>query len=102
MLAILEAESIQVRLAAECIHFEPRGADIASVSTANRRRRSSDRMCCWPSVDVRIRTISALSRVGIETDKLGYVVVDDQLRTSVPGVWALGDCNGKGAFTHTS
>jgi pyruvate/2-oxoglutarate dehydrogenase complex dihydrolipoamide dehydrogenase (E3) component len=35
-------------------------------------------------------------------DEKGYVVVDDQLRTSVPGVWALGDCNGKGAFTHTS
>ena len=32
----------------------------------------------------------------------GYIVVDDQLRTSVPGIWALGDCNGKGAFTHTS
>ena len=32
----------------------------------------------------------------------GYIVVDDQLRTSLPGVWALGDCNGKGAFTHTS
>ena len=35
-------------------------------------------------------------------DKRGYIVVDDQLRTSVPGIWALGDCNGKGAFTHTS
>jgi pyruvate/2-oxoglutarate dehydrogenase complex dihydrolipoamide dehydrogenase (E3) component len=43
-----------------------------------------------------------LDRVGIETDTLGYIMVDDQLRTSVPGVWALGDCNGKGAFTHTS
>ncbi|MGH9630399.1 MAG: FAD-dependent oxidoreductase, partial [Bryobacteraceae bacterium] len=35
-------------------------------------------------------------------DKRGYIVVDDQLRTNVPGIWALGDCNGKGAFTHTS
>jgi pyruvate/2-oxoglutarate dehydrogenase complex dihydrolipoamide dehydrogenase (E3) component len=43
-----------------------------------------------------------LERAGIETDKLGYIMVDDQLRTNVPGVWALGDCNGKGAFTHTS
>jgi pyruvate/2-oxoglutarate dehydrogenase complex dihydrolipoamide dehydrogenase (E3) component len=43
-----------------------------------------------------------LDRAGIETDKLGYIMVDDQLRTNVPGVWALGDCNGKGAFTHTS
>jgi pyruvate/2-oxoglutarate dehydrogenase complex dihydrolipoamide dehydrogenase (E3) component len=35
-------------------------------------------------------------------DERGNIVVDDQLRTSVPGIWALGDCNGKGAFTHTS
>ncbi|MEE8519104.1 MAG: FAD-dependent oxidoreductase, partial [Dehalococcoidia bacterium] len=38
----------------------------------------------------------------IEVDDRGYILVDDQLRTSVTGVWALGDCNGKGAFTHTS
>ncbi|MDX1892931.1 FAD-containing oxidoreductase [Mycolicibacterium sp. 050158] len=43
-----------------------------------------------------------LDVAGIETDARGYVVVDDQLRTSVEGVWAMGDCNGKGAFTHTS
>ena len=35
-------------------------------------------------------------------DERGYIVVDDQLRTNVPGIWALGDCNGKGAFTHTA
>ncbi len=35
-------------------------------------------------------------------DKYGYIVVDDQLGTNVPGIWAVGDCNGKGAFTHTS
>jgi pyruvate/2-oxoglutarate dehydrogenase complex dihydrolipoamide dehydrogenase (E3) component len=43
-----------------------------------------------------------LDAAGIAVDKRGYIVVDDQLRTSVDGVWALGDCNGKGAFTHTS
>jgi pyruvate/2-oxoglutarate dehydrogenase complex dihydrolipoamide dehydrogenase (E3) component len=43
-----------------------------------------------------------LENAGITTDKRGYVTVDDQLRTNVPGIWALGDCNGKGAFTHTS
>ena len=43
-----------------------------------------------------------LDKAGIETDKRGYVVVDDQLRTNVEGIWALGDCHGKGAFTHTS
>jgi pyruvate/2-oxoglutarate dehydrogenase complex dihydrolipoamide dehydrogenase (E3) component len=43
-----------------------------------------------------------LDVAGIETDARGYVTVDDQLRTTVDGVWAMGDCNGKGAFTHTS
>ncbi len=43
-----------------------------------------------------------LDRAGITTDHRGYIIVDDQLQTNVPGIWALGDCNGRGAFTHTS
>lgn len=43
-----------------------------------------------------------LEAAGVETDKHGYIVVDDQLRTSAEHIWAMGDCNGKGAFTHTS
>jgi pyruvate/2-oxoglutarate dehydrogenase complex dihydrolipoamide dehydrogenase (E3) component len=43
-----------------------------------------------------------LDRAGIATDARGFIAVDDQLRTNVPGVWALGDVNGLGAFTHTS
>jgi len=43
-----------------------------------------------------------LDKAGIATDPHGYIQVDDQLRTNVPGVWAMGDCNGRGAFTHTS
>src|SRR6185369_638582 len=43
-----------------------------------------------------------LEKAGVATDERGYITVDDQLRTSAPGVWAMGDCNGKGAFTHTS
>ncbi len=43
-----------------------------------------------------------LERAGVHTDDRGYIVVDDQLRTSVEHIWAMGDCNGKGAFTHTS
>src|SRR5262249_57896729 len=41
-------------------------------------------------------------RAAVAVEKRGYIEVDDQLRTSVPGIWALGDCNGRGAFTHTS
>jgi pyruvate/2-oxoglutarate dehydrogenase complex dihydrolipoamide dehydrogenase (E3) component len=43
-----------------------------------------------------------LDKAGIKTDKHGYIEVDDQLRTNVPGIWALGEVNGRGAFTHTA
>jgi pyruvate/2-oxoglutarate dehydrogenase complex dihydrolipoamide dehydrogenase (E3) component len=43
-----------------------------------------------------------LEHAGVDTDARGYIVVDDQLKTSVDHIWAMGDCNGKGAFTHTS
>ena len=43
-----------------------------------------------------------LENAGVAVDQRGYVQVDDQLRTNVPGIYALGDCNGRGAFTHTS
>jgi pyruvate/2-oxoglutarate dehydrogenase complex dihydrolipoamide dehydrogenase (E3) component len=43
-----------------------------------------------------------LDKAGVATDPRGYIQVDDQLRANVPGIWALGDCNGRGAFTHTS
>ena len=59
-------------------------------------------MCCWRSAGGRTPTISASTRPASTTDARGYITVDDQLQTNVPGIWALGDCNGKGAFTHTS
>ena len=43
-----------------------------------------------------------LDKAGVATDPRGYIRVDDQLATNVPGIWALGDCNGRGAFTHTA
>jgi pyruvate/2-oxoglutarate dehydrogenase complex dihydrolipoamide dehydrogenase (E3) component len=43
-----------------------------------------------------------LDKAGVKTDSRGYIIVDDELRTTQPGIWALGDCNGRGAFTHTS
>jgi pyruvate/2-oxoglutarate dehydrogenase complex dihydrolipoamide dehydrogenase (E3) component len=43
-----------------------------------------------------------LQHAGVKLDSRGYIIVDDELCTTVPGVWALGDCNGRGAFTHTS
>src|SRR5262249_58178446 len=43
-----------------------------------------------------------LDKAAVRCDERGYIVVDDQLQTTAPGIWALGDCNGKGAFTHTA
>jgi len=43
-----------------------------------------------------------LDKAGVSVDQYGYIEVDDELRTNVPGIWAMGDCNGKGAFTHTA
>jgi pyruvate/2-oxoglutarate dehydrogenase complex dihydrolipoamide dehydrogenase (E3) component len=43
-----------------------------------------------------------LDKAGVATDQRGYITVDDQCRTNVEGIWAMGDCNGRGAFTHTS
>jgi len=103
ILEILEREGIHVRLNAKCIGFSKRGEEIVAhadcavgspevtgshVLLAVGRRPNTDDL--------------GLEKSGIQVDKHGYIVVDDQLRTSVPGIWALGDCNGKGAFTHTS
>lgn len=43
-----------------------------------------------------------LQAAGVETDKRGFITVNDELQSSAPHIWALGDCNGRGAFTHTS
>ena len=59
-------------------------------------------MCCWRSAAGRTPTISASTTAGVATDARGYIQVDDGLATNVPGIWALGDCNGRGAFTHTA
>ena len=59
-------------------------------------------MCCWRSGAGPTPTISALDKAGVAVDARGYINVDDSLATNVPGIWALGDCNGRGAFTHTA
>ena len=100
---ILEAEGIRIRLRAECISFAQLGADIAVGVDCESGDREVVGSHALLAVGRRPNTDDlGLDRAGIETDKLGYIMVDDQLRTNVPGVWALGDCNGKGAFTHTS
>jgi pyruvate/2-oxoglutarate dehydrogenase complex dihydrolipoamide dehydrogenase (E3) component len=100
---ILEAEGITVRLEAECIRFAAAGPDIevgvdctsgapqllaSHVLLAVGRRPNTDDL--------------DLEKAGVALDAQGYIRVDDQLQTSTPGIWALGDCNGRGAFTHTA
>ena len=100
---ILEAEGIAVRLNAKCIAFSKRGEEtIARVDCTEGTPEVSGSHVLL-AVGRRPNTDDlGLEKAGVATDARGYIVVDDQLRTSVPGIWALGDCNGKGAFTHTS
>jgi len=99
--SILENEGIAVRLDADDIAFAPRGSDIAvTVRKAEPEIVGSHLLL---AIGRRPNTDDIdLERAGIATDARGFITVDDQLRTNVPGIWALGDCNGRGAFTHTS
>ncbi|MEG3176398.1 FAD-containing oxidoreductase [Sphingomonas sp. RB3P16] len=100
---ILEDEGITVRAGATCIGFAPHPAGVAvrvdchdgapvvvgsDVLLAVGRRPNTDDL--------------GLAAAGVATDDRGYITVDDGLQTNVPGIWALGDCNGRGAFTHTA
>ncbi|HKE17126.1 MAG TPA: FAD-containing oxidoreductase [Kofleriaceae bacterium] len=100
---IVEGEGVRMRLAAECIRFEPRGQDIAVGVDCESGDREVVGSHVLLAVGRRPNTDDlGLDRAGVATDARGYITVDDQLRTSVAGIWALGDCNGKGAFTHTA
>ena len=100
---ILESEGIRVRTQATCIGFA-RHAEGVAVSLDCREGPpavvGSDLLLAvgrQPNTDD-----LGLEQAGIATDARGNVRVDESLATNVPGVWALGDCNGRGAFTHTS
>jgi pyruvate/2-oxoglutarate dehydrogenase complex dihydrolipoamide dehydrogenase (E3) component len=100
---ILAAEGVELRLDAKCIAFAKRGdAIVAQVDCASGAPEVAGSHLLL-AVGRRPNTDDlGLDAAGVAVDERGYVVVDDQLATSVPGVWALGDCNGRGAFTHTS
>lgn len=100
---ILMNEGVNVRTSAECISMAPheRGVEVglnceegeptsvgSHVLLATGREPNTDDL--------------GLEAAGVETDARGYIKVDDGLATNVPGIWALGDCNGRGAFTHTA
>jgi pyruvate/2-oxoglutarate dehydrogenase complex dihydrolipoamide dehydrogenase (E3) component len=100
---ILEAEGITVRLNAECISFAPceKGVRVHVTCQAGEPQVVGSHVLL--AVGRKPNTDDlGLEAAGVAVDKRGYITVDDQLRTSVPGIWAMGDCNGKGAFTHTA
>lgn len=100
---IFASEGIKVRVNAECIHLAMRDG-APSVGT---ECKEGDPHIEGSHILLAIgRTPNTsdlnLGAAGVETDSAGFIKVDDQLRTNVPGIFALGDCNGRGAFTHTS
>ena len=100
---ILEAEGIQIRLNAKCISLAKRDGGVAV--HVDCKDGPLDVLGTHVLLAVgRIPNTSdlGLDQAGVATDDRGYIIVDDQLQTNVPGIWALGDCNGRGAFTHTS
>jgi pyruvate/2-oxoglutarate dehydrogenase complex dihydrolipoamide dehydrogenase (E3) component len=100
---ILESEGIAFRLNAKCISGRRSGDGIAvHVSCEEEPREISGSHLLLAVGRVPNTGDLGLDKAGIETDARGYITVSDTLRTNVPGVWALGDCNGRGAFTHTA
>lgn len=100
---ILEREGIAIRTGAECIRFFKSGDNVgvgvhctagapeiigSHLLLATGRRPNTDDL--------------GLDKAGVAVDKRGYITVDERLETNVRGIFAMGDCNGRGAFTHTS
>jgi pyruvate/2-oxoglutarate dehydrogenase complex dihydrolipoamide dehydrogenase (E3) component len=99
----LKDEGIDIRVNSKVVGVEKKGNDIAvSFATGGKQSQVAGSHLLL-AIGRRPNTDDlGLDKAGIATDPRGYIEVDDQLRTNVPGIWALGDCNGRGAFTHTS
>ena len=100
---IVENEGVGVRLKAECLTVEKCGNGVAISVGCKTGAPKIEGSHLLMAVGRTPNTHDlGLDKAAIETDPRGYIVVDDQLRTNVPGIWAIGDVNGRGAFTHTS
>ena len=98
---ILEAEGIAVRTASQCLAVAARDGRIAVQTSCGSPELLGTHLLLATGRTPNTADL-ALERAGIATDKRGYITVNDRLETSVAGVWAMGDCNGRGAFTHTA
>src|SRR6516165_5267142 len=100
---ILKDENIDIRVNSKVVAVAKQGDDIAV--TVENAGTSSQIVGSHLLLAIGRRPNTddlGLGKAGVAIDPRGYIQVDDQLRTNVPGIWALGDCNGRGAFTHTS
>jgi pyruvate/2-oxoglutarate dehydrogenase complex dihydrolipoamide dehydrogenase (E3) component len=99
----LKEESIDVRVDSKAVGVEKQGNSITVKIESSGKSAQIVGTHLLVATGRRPNTDDlGLDKAGIDTDARGYIQVDEQLRTNVPGVWALGDCNGRGAFTHTS
>ena len=100
---ILGDEGIGIRLNAKCLAVRKSGDGIAIGIDCTEGAPEIEGSHLLLAVGRRPNTDDlGLDKAGVKTDARGYVIVDDACRTSVPGIWAMGDVNGRGAFTHTS
>ncbi len=100
---ILEAEGIDIHTGVRDLKVEERGQEIIARFAKENGPHEAIGSHILVAVGRRPNTDDlGLDKAGVATDQRGFIEVDDQLRTSAPGIWALGDCNGKGAFTHTA
>jgi len=103
VLDILRNEGVNAEVRAECMAVEKRDGKIAvklDCAGGSREVMGSHLLLAvgrMPNTDD-----LGLAQAGVQTDARGYIEVNDELCTSVPNIWAIGDCNGRGAFTHTS
>ncbi|TCI11360.1 FAD-containing oxidoreductase [Dyella soli] len=100
---ILQQEGIALHLGAECIELMGRAGEVGVVARCADPRMEVRGSHLLLAVGRRPNTDAlGLDKAGVALDEHGYIIVDDQCRTAVDGIWAMGDCNGKGAFTHTA
>jgi len=100
---ILEAEGVAIRTGANCIGFAQREEGITVTLDCAGEMQPVLASHVLMAVGRRPNTDDlGLDAAGVATDERGFICVDDRLQTNVAGIWALGDCNGRGAFTHTA
>lgn len=101
--AVLEREGIEIRTGAECMALKRKGERIAIEMECKGGAPLAEGSHLLMAVGRQPNTDDlGLENAKIQMDERGYIKVNDECRTTVEGVWALGDCNGRGAFTHTS